>query len=122
MTVDEFVTKAKKQDSRNIFEPFAGDVSSIPSGIAEFYIKANPIDVEVETRKFGSIHFYPIEEIDGLKNEYSFMPEDAFIFATNNGDPIFIQNSRFFITYESRYKPEPLSESFGEFLDYIKVK
>lgn len=122
MTVDDFVTKAKKQDSRNHFESFDGDVSSIPLGIAEFYIKANPIDVEVETRKLGSVHFYPVEEIEGLRNEYSFMPKDVFIFATNNGDPIFIQNDRFFITYESRYKPEPLSESFGEFLDYIKVR
>lgn len=122
MTVEDFVSKAKRQDSRNVFEPYAGDMTSIPSAIAEFYIKANPVDVEIESRKFGIIHFYPTDKLEDLRKDYSFMPEDAFIFATNNGDPIFIQNARFFITYESRYKPEQISESFGEFLDYIKVK
>lgn len=122
MTIEEFVKKAKKQDSRNIFEPFGGDVSNIPSDIKEFYVKANPVDVEISTRKFGSIHFFPLEEIKDLKKDYSFMPEDSFIFASTNGDPIFIEKSHYYITYESQFKPEALSNSFEGFLDIIKIK
>ncbi len=122
MTIEDFVKRARMQDSRNIFEPYNGDVSNIPSEIVEFYLKANPVDVEIDTRKYGSIHFYPLEELENLKKEYSFMPQDTFIFASNNGDPIFIENSDFYITYESLFKPELLSDSFEGFLDYIKVK
>ncbi|RUL59187.1 hypothetical protein [Prevotella koreensis] len=122
MTVEDFINKAKNQDSRNFFEPYTGDISSVPSGIVELYRKANPINVEIDTRKFGSIHFYPLEDLENLKNDYSFMPKDSFIFASNNGDPIFIENSRFYITYESRFNPEQLSDSFESFLDYIKIK
>lgn len=122
MTIEDFVNKAKKQDSRNIFESYSGDVSIIPSDIRNFFIKANPINVQIETRKFGDIHFYPLEEINSLNQEYSFMPEDSFIFASTNGDPIFIQNSQYYITYESRFLPEQISNSFENFLDYIKIK
>lgn len=121
MTIEEFVKKIKKQDSRNIFESFSGDVSNIPSDIKEFYVKANPIDVEINTRKLGSIHFFSLEEIEGIKKEYSFMPQDSFIFASTNGDPIFIENSHYYIIYESRFKPELLSNSFEDFLDIIRI-
>ena len=38
MTIEEFVKKAKEQDSRNYFEPFEGDMFNIPPDIKEFYI------------------------------------------------------------------------------------
>lgn len=121
MTIEEFVKKAQKQDSRNLFESFNGDVSNIPFGIKEFYIRANPIDVEISTRKLGNIHFFPLEGIDSIKKEYSFMPKDTFIFASTNGDPIFIENSYYYITYESQFKPELLADSFELFLDVVKI-
>lgn len=122
MTIEEFINKAKKQDSRNSFKPFYGNVSNIPSCMKEFYTNTNPIDVEINTRKYGNIHFFPFQEIEDLKKEYSYMPKNTFIFASTNGDPIFIQNSQFYITYESQFKPEHLSCSFEDFLDTIKIK
>ena len=91
MTIEEFVKKAKEQDSRNYFEPFEGDMFNIPPDIKEFYIRANPVDVEIRTKKFGNLHFFPLEEMEVIKKEYSFMPKDVFIFASTNGDPVFIE-------------------------------
>lgn len=122
MTIEEFVKKAKEQDSRNYFEPFEGDMFNIPPDIKEFYIRANPVDVEIRTKKFGNLHFFPLEEMEVIKKEYSFMPKDVFIFASTNGDPVFIRNSHYYITCESRFKPELLSEDFESFLDIIRIK
>lgn len=121
MNIEEFVAKAEKQDSRNYFEPFLGDVSFVPEDIREFYILANPVDVEISTRKYGNVHFYPIEQIRNLNDEYSFMPKESFILATTNGDPIFVENSRYYTTYESCYQPEYISDSFEAFLDALKM-
>jgi len=121
MTIEEFITKAEMQDSRNHFEPFFGDVSFVPEDIREFYVSANPVDVEIRTRKFGNVRFFPIQQIRNLNNEYSFMPNETFIFATTNGDPIFIENSHFYISYESRYMPESLSNNFSFFLDILTI-
>ena len=122
MTIEEFVIKAERQDSRNQFKPFLGDVSFVPEDIKDFYLLANPIDVEIRTRKYGNVRFYPIEQIENLKNEYSFMPNDTFIFASANGDPIFIEKTHYYITCESRYMPEFISGSFSEFLDVLKME
>jgi hypothetical protein len=122
MTIEEFVTKAEKQDARNCFEPFFGDVSFVPEDIRDFYVLANPVDVEISTRKFGNVRFFPIEQIEDIKNEYSFMPNDTFIFASTNGDPIFIEKTSFYITCESRYLPEFISRNFREFLDVLKME
>ena len=121
MKIEEFVAKAEKQDSRNAFEPFLGDVSFVPEDLREFYLLANPIDVEISTRKFGNVRFYPIEQIGNLNDEYSFMPKESFIFATTNGDPIFVENSRYYTTYESCYQPEYISDSFEALLDVLKM-
>ena len=121
MKIEEFVIKAEKQDSRNVFEPFEGDVSFVPEDIRKFYVLANPVDVEISTQKYGNVHFYPIEQIRNLNDEYSFMPNRSFIFATTNGDPIFIENSRYYTTYESCYQPEYISDSFEAFLDVLKM-
>lgn len=121
MTIKEFVTKAEKQDSRNHFEPFFGDVSFVPEDIREFYVLANPVDVEIRTRKLGNVRFYPIEQLRNLNDEYSFMPKESFVFATTNGDPIFVENSRYYTTYESCYQPEYISDSFEAFLDVLKM-
>lgn len=121
MTIEEFMTTAQEQDSRNIFEPYDGDVSFVPVDIRKLYVIANPVDVEIRTRKFGNVYFFPIDQIRHQHIEYSFMPEDAFIFASTNGDPIFIKDSQYFISYESSYLPEKIADSFSSFLDTIKV-
>lgn len=121
MKIEEFVAKAEKQDSRNFFEPFSGDVSFVPEDLRELYVLANPIDVEISTRKFGNVRFYPIEQIRNLNDDYSFMPIESFIFATTNGDPIFVEKSRYYITYESCCQPEYIADSFEAFLDVLKM-
>lgn len=121
MTVEEFVKKAEKQDSRNVFEPFLRDVSFVPEGIRNFYVIANPVDVEIRTRKYGNVSFFPIEQVRYLNDEYSFMPKKTFIFASANGDPFFIEKSHYYLTYESCYMPELVADSFEEFLDILKM-
>lgn len=122
MTIEEFVSKAEKQDSRNHFEPFFGDVSFVPEDIRELYVSANPVDVEIRTRKFGNVRFFPIQQIKELNDEYSFMPKGTFIFASCNGDPFFIEKSLYYLSYESRYIPELVSNSFVDFLDALKME
>ena len=97
MTIEEFITTAQKQDSRNIFEPYDGDVSFVPVDIRKLYVIANPVDVEIRTRKFGNVYLFPIDQIRYQHIEYSFMPKDAFIFASTNGDPIFIKDDIYYI-------------------------
>ena len=121
MTIEEFITTAQKQDSRNIFEPYDGDVSFVPVDIRKLYVIANPVDVEIRTRKFGNVYLFPIDQIRYQHIEYSFMPKDAFIFASTNGDPIFIKDNIYYITYECEYLPEKISDSFSSFLDTVKV-
>lgn len=76
MTIEEFVKKAKEQDSRNYFEPFEGDMFNIPPDIKEFYIRANPVDVEIRTKNWQP-PFLPFGRNGGYKKEYSFMPKDV---------------------------------------------
>lgn len=121
MTIEELIIIAKNQDPRNIFEPFSGDVSFIPVDIRRLYVIANPVDVEIKTRKYGNVYFFPIDQVRHQNSEYSFLPEDAFIFASTNGDPIFIKDNIYYISYESEYLPEKISDSFSNFLDTIKV-
>ncbi len=45
MTIEEFVTRTKKQYSRNTSETYDGGVSKIPSEIKDFYIKTYPIEM-----------------------------------------------------------------------------
>lgn len=82
MTIEEFVKKAKEQDSRNYFEPFEGDMFNIPPDIKEFYIRANPVDVEIRTKKFGNLHFFPLEEMEVIKRNTR-LCQGCFYFCIN---------------------------------------
>lgn len=121
MTILEFVAKAKKQDTRNIFTVYDGDVSYIPKELVEFYKQACPIDVEVRTRRYGNIYFSPISQLKDLHSQYSFFPHTAFIFATTNSDPIFVENGMFYLSYKSGYEPEKIADNLSDFFDSLKI-
>lgn len=117
MKLEEFVKKAIKQDKRNTFSPFEGQLVNIPIDFMEFYRSYNPINVEIKTKRLGNIWFCPLEKLNELKSEYDFYPNSVFIFATNNGDPIFMEKGKIFTSYESDYCPEFLSNSLDHFFD-----
>lgn len=96
---------------------------NIPPDIKEFYIRANPVDVEIRTKKFGNLHFFPLEEMEVIKRNTR-LCQGCFYFASTNGDPVFIRNSHYYITCESRFKPELLSDDlkvFGHYKNQIKL-
>ena len=117
MRIVQFVEKAIRQDKRNIFSLYNGVLINIPLEFQEFYKVYNPVDVEIKTKKFGNIWFCPAERLDEIKSEYNFYPNSVFIFATCNGDPIFMENGKIYTSYESSYSPEFLADTLNDFLD-----
>lgn len=116
MDILEFAEQAKKQDKRNIFSQSTGQLGNIPLCMQDFYLLSNPIDVEIQSRKLGNVRFYPKESLSELHKQYNFFPDNIFIFATAGGDPIFLENSKVYISYESEYSPEFLANTFEDFL------
>lgn len=86
MDFSKFVEKAVLYDHRNVFSAYDGDLNGIPDVCKDFYRKSNPVDVEV-----NNIHFFPAEELSDLQAEYSYL-HAQFVFASCNGDPIFLQD------------------------------
>ena len=115
----DFVTAVQKQDKRNIFKPFSGDVSSIPDEFQEFYKNNNPVDVEIRLDNHSQIRFYSIDSLPAIKEEYG-LPESVFFFATNNGDPIYHQDRKIYTeAHGGISKLELLSNSFAEYIQFI---
>lgn len=119
MTINEFVDKAKKQDCRNIFEKYDGDLSVIPKDLRSFYRNFNPIDVEVSMKEI-SVHFFPIDALDVLKTDYK-LPDTCFVFASANGDPIYIEDGKIKsgVFGKKGFIPEILAESFLQYIEMI---
>lgn len=87
MNFKDFKEYAVAVDSNNIFEECDNVPDVVPEFMKSFYQKFNPVDVEVEIDN-AIVRFYPAEQLKRLQQEYSI--SDVFIFATCNGDPIFI--------------------------------
>ena len=119
MLYDEFVMLAQKQDSRNIFKPSRDDLSFIPESLRSFYSTYDPVDVEVQLADSTSVRFSPAKYLKKLQGEYDMTPA-SFIFATKDGDPIYLKSDGVFIGTHgsSRLKENRLSESFDS---YIKM-
>ncbi len=86
MKFSKFVEKAILYDERNTFSKYDGSLDGLPDVLKDLYRESNPTDVE-----FNNIRFFPVEELGGLQAEYSYL-NAQFIFATCNGDPIFLHN------------------------------
>lgn len=85
----------------------------------DFYNYYDPIDVYVLYDN-NEIHFIPYEKIDEVTKEYSFI-KCNYVFATCNGDPIFIMDNKVYTCAHGTKNPkyELLSNSFDEFLDIL---
>lgn len=105
MTIKDFVIKAIAQDDRNVFEP-CNIVDNLPKDIVEFYKKANPIDVELNFEGI-IVRFFPYDELEMVQQEYS-LPDSAFVFATSNGDPIYLMGGKIYIGLHGS------SDNYGE--------
>jgi hypothetical protein len=116
----QFVDFANKQDSRNVFAEYKQNLDlSLPDKVKAFYKKFNPLDVEIDDSGLG-IRFFPVDDLPNLQRDYSYL-KDAFIFATCNGDPIFLNNGRVFTCAHGvkESKPELLANSFDEYLSKL---
>ena len=91
MEFSKFVEKAVLYDKRNIFSKYEGSLNGLPEVLQDFYRENNPIDVEV-----NNVRFYSVEDLVDLQAEYSYL-NAQFVFATCNGDPIFIHDGHVYI-------------------------
>ena len=117
MSYKDFVSRAIQQDVRNVFAVSDKVPDIVPQSLRKFYNEYNPVDVEIDTEKYGAIRFYGIDELERLREEYYFYPKDVFIFATCNGDPFFIGgDNQVYTSLENEYRPEKVADNFTAFL------
>lgn len=118
MLIDDFVRSAIKQDKRNVFEK-TKLLSTCPEVLKEFYQQANPVDVEV-TMDGNAVRFVPADELETIQSDYS-MGKERFVFATCNGDPIYVYDKKIYTCCHGirKIKDELMAENFAAFLDLI---
>lgn len=114
MDYKNFITSAIAEDSRNRFGKTAS-VEGVPNELHSFYTNCNPIDVEINYPGLGALRFYGIDELKELQSDYSLQSTD-FVFATCNGDPVFLSNNAVYISLPEKYTPELLASSFEDFI------
>lgn len=115
MDYSGFVSKAVEQDKQNKFAKYDGKLSFIPSEAREFYQKYDPIDVEVGLNG-SSVRFYPISELIDLQKDYEYL-HAQFVFATCNGDPIFLHQGKVYVCAHGVNDPkwEKLADNWEAF-------
>lgn len=116
MDFNNFVEKAKKFDNRNSFGKVQ-NVSYLPFELQDFYAHYNPVDVEVPYKGMP-MQFISMDDLSSVQSDYS-LPNGAFIFATINGDPIFILDGKIFRSLAEKYQPEKLADTFEAFIKSI---
>lgn len=117
--ITEFVEAVQNQDKRNIFKPFLGDVTSIPKEFHEFYKNSDPVDVVIKLDDLSQINFYSMNFLPAIQCEYT-LPESAFCFATQNGDPVYYLDGKIYTELaDGGSKPELLAYSFDAYLKII---
>ena len=119
MTIKQFVRKAVEQDERNVFTNLKEEIHDIPKEIMDFYKKYNPVDVEVSINN-SIVRFVPYDELKSVQNEYS-LEGDRFIFATSNGEPIYLKESGIYTCLFSKkgIVEEKIIDSFEEYIGLI---
>lgn len=114
MEYNDFVRKATAEDSRNRFSEGVS-VAIVSPELSAFYACFDPSDVEVFYPGIGTIKWCSSDELETIQGEYSLRQGDC-IFATCNGDPIFIHEGKIMMTSHDVYRPELLAESFDGFI------
>jgi hypothetical protein len=119
MKYSDFVTKAQSQDKRNVFSKYNGEIDLVPEQIKEFYKNINPIDVEIISNG-NSIRFYQLSELIEIQKEYKNVVT-GFVFASCNGDPIYIAKGKVFTCAHGVKNPdfEFLADNFDSYLDSL---
>lgn len=118
MTIEKFVKKAIEQDKRNIFEK--SEVADfVPNILKDFYKKANPINVEI-TMNQNVVKFMSISELEKSQLDYLF-DKERFVFASCNGDPIYIYNNQIYTCCHgtNEIEDEFMAENLSDFFDMI---
>lgn len=120
MVYDVFVKLAQKQDSRNNFQPYNKDVSFVPNPLRSFYTSNNPLDVEIRLCDSTSVRFCPIDYLRQLQKEYD-AGESSFIFATQEGDPVYYTPDGIFsFTHGvSKQKETKICNSFDSYIELL---
>jgi len=90
MEFQEFAKRAVLIDKRNAFSRYDGDLSKVPEEMVTFYRETNPSDVEV-----SFVRFVSAEGLANLQAEYAYL-NVQFVFATSNGDPIFLHEGKIY--------------------------
>lgn len=117
--VENFVKLVQLQDNRNKFAAISRH-NIIPS-LAPLYSKYDPIDVEIVLKDLTAIRFYPLDQFALLSSEYNFANSSVVIFATWEGDPIYVENDKIYIATHGigEYLPEAKFDSLNLFLEWI---
>ena len=115
MDYSEFVSKAVAQDKLNKFAKCDGELSFIPIEAREFYQNFDPVDVEIGMNG-SSVRLYPVSELIELQKEYDYL-HVQFVFATCNGDPIFLHQEKIYMCAHGVNTPkwEKLADSWISF-------
>lgn len=123
MIYQNFINIAQLQDSRNIFEPCDSDLSFVPLPLRSFYQETNPVKVEIILDDLTSVCFCPVKYLLRLQDEYDFK-YPAFIFATQEGDPIYYKPNGVFRCSHSDFshKETNISDSFDSFIEMLIKK
>ena len=115
MVFEHFVEQVCKSDARNKFATGTNSAGFL----SDFYRFYNPVDVEFASQ-IGVIRMFSIEEIQEETNCYAYIGAD-FVFATINGDPLFVKNKEVYVCDHGSDSPtfEKIASSFEEFLKII---
>lgn len=123
MIYDDFVSLAKRQDSRNTFQPCETDLSFVPVQLRSFYTLYNPVNVEIVMHDSTSIRFCPVKYLEQLQDEYA-LDKAAFIFATQEGDPIYYSPEGISICPHglSIIRGNRITDSFDAYIEMLKTE
>lgn len=119
MDFSTFSKKAVAQDKRNRFGKHTGPQGIIPDALLPFYRECDPLDVEVELAE-ACVRFIPAAELESISEEFPYLLEQ-FIFATSNGDPIFLNEGHVYTCPHGGGQPkwELLADDFATYLSEI---
>ena len=115
MNYDVIVKKMIDFDKRNKFKRTNNPNINLPS----FYHSYDPYDVEIDYDCM-IIRFCQISKLESLNKEYGYLNVDL-VFATNNGDPIFVGKGKIYTCEHGSNNPEfeKIANNFDEFLKKI---
>ena len=120
MSYDDFVKSVIKQDARNKFVKPETIPKEFPNSCIEFYGKYDPVDVEVILSDLTSVKFCSLSSIDEINSIYD-LGKDCFIFATWEGDPIFIKGDHVYTwTHGStNMNFDKIADSFEKYIEVL---